>query len=77
MYRYVKGKSPVVPFHGITLPYSYFEEIWIFAQMQQEAKHDQEKISAEQKWKAQQSFAFLHIKPKFKFAAQWSWFLET
>ena len=23
----VKGKSPVVPFHGITSPYSYFEEI--------------------------------------------------
>ena len=27
--------------------------------------------------KAQQCFAFLHIKPKFKFAVQWSWFLET
>ena len=46
-----KGKSPVVPFHGITSPYSYFEVIWIFAPIQQEAKHDQEKISAEQKWK--------------------------
>ena len=23
----VKGKSPEVPFHGITLPYSYFEVI--------------------------------------------------
>ena len=46
-----KGKSPVVPFHGITSPYSYFEEIWIFAPIQQEAKHDQEKISAELNWK--------------------------
>ena len=44
-----KGKSPVVPFHGITSPYRYFEEIWIFAPIQQEAKHDQEKLSAEQK----------------------------
>ena len=29
-----KGKSPIVPFHGITSPYSYFEEIWIFAPIQ-------------------------------------------
>ena len=42
-----KGKSPVVPFHGITSPYSYFEEILIFAPIQEEAKHDQEKLSAE------------------------------
>ena len=41
-----KGKSPVVPFHGITSPNSYFEEIGIFAPIQQEAKHDQEKLSA-------------------------------
>ena len=27
----------------------YFEVIWIFAPIQQEAKHDQEKLSAEQK----------------------------
>ena len=27
--------------------------------------------------KAQQCFAFLPIKPKFKFAVEWSWFLET
>ena len=49
MARIGKDKSPEVPFHGITLPYSYFEVIWIFAPIQQEAKHDQEKISAEQK----------------------------
>ena len=35
-----KGKSPEVPFHGITSPKSYFEEIGIFAPIQQEAKHD-------------------------------------
>jgi hypothetical protein len=29
------------------LPYSYFEEILIFAPIQQEAIHDQEKLSAE------------------------------
>ena len=45
--RPCKGKSPVVRFHGITLPYSYFEEIRIFTPIQQEAKHDQETLSAE------------------------------
>ena len=32
--------------------YFWNYEIWIFALIQQEAKHGQEKISAEQKWKA-------------------------
>ena len=49
----------------------------IFAPIQEEANHDQEKTSAEQEWKAKQCFAFLQIKPKFKFAVQYSWFLET
>ena len=44
-----KGKSPEFPFHGITSPYSYFEVIWIFAPIQQEAKHDEEKLSVKQK----------------------------
>ena len=47
MFLFAEGKSPEVPFHGITSPYSYFEVIWIFAPIQQEAKHDQEKLSAE------------------------------
>ena len=47
--KVIKDKSPEVLFHGITSPYSYFEVIWIFVPIQQEAKHDQEKISAEQK----------------------------
>ena len=45
----VKGKSPEVPFHGITLPYSHSEVILILVPIQQEAKHDQEKLSVEQK----------------------------
>ena len=44
-----KGKSPEVPFQGITLPYSYFEVVWIFAPIQKEAKHDQIFLSIEQK----------------------------
>ena len=77
-----KDKSPEVPFHGITSPYRYFEVIWIFAPIQQEANHDQEinyQLNRNEKFvdKAQQFFAFLHIKPKFKFAVQWSWFLES
>ena len=47
----ISWKSHEVPLHGIISPYSYFEVIWIFAPIQQEAKHDQEKLSAEQKWK--------------------------
>ena len=46
-----KDKSPEFPFHGTTSSYSYFEVIWIFVQTQQEAKHDHEKLSAEQKLK--------------------------
>ena len=45
----IQGKSPEVPFHGITSSYSYFEVILIFAPIHQEAKHDQAKLSAEQK----------------------------
>ena len=45
--NFCKGKSPEVPFHGITLPYSHSEVILILAPIQQEAKHDQEKLSAE------------------------------
>ena len=42
-----KDKSPEVSFHGITFPYCYFDVIWIFLPIQQEAIHDQEKLSAE------------------------------
>ena len=61
----VKDKSPVVPFYGITLPYSYFEEILIFAPIQQEAKHNQQNGT-----KKFVDKAFLPIKPKFKFAVE-------
>ena len=67
---FFKGKSPEVLFHGITSPYSYFEMILNFAPIHQEAKHDQEnyQLTWTEKFfdKAQQVFAFLHIKPKFK-----------
>ena len=51
-----KDKSPKVPFQRINLSYSYFEEFEFSRQfsrptIQQKAKHDQEKISAEQKLK--------------------------
>ena len=47
-----KEKSPEVPFHRITSSYSYFEDFEFLHQfIKQEAKHDQEKISAEQVWK--------------------------
>ena len=32
----LKGKASVVPFHGITFPYNYFEEISIFVPIQQD-----------------------------------------
>ena len=51
--------------------------IRIFAPIQQETKHGQEKLSAKKNEKfvdkAQQCFAFLYMKSKFKFAC----FLET
>ena len=50
------GKSPEVPYHGITSPYSYFEIIWTFSPIQQEAKDGQEKLSAEQSWKVTRFF---------------------
>ena len=36
LFALVKGKASVILFHGITFPYSYFEEIWIFAPIQQD-----------------------------------------
>ena len=46
-----KDKSPEVSFHRITLSYSSILKYLNFCPIQQEAKQDQEKISAEQKWK--------------------------
>ena len=77
----IKGKSPEVPFHEITSSYSYFEVIWIFAPIQKKQNMIKKnyQLNRNKKFvdKAQQCFAFLHKKPKFKFAVQWSWFLET
>ena len=71
----LEGKSLKVPIHGITSPYSYFEVIWRFAPIQQEAKHDLEQLNRNEKFvdKAHQCFAYSHIKPKFKFAVQLIW----
>ena len=80
MVVFIKGKSPEVMFHGITSPYSYFEEIWISAPIQQEAKHE-EKLSAKVNWKvcwqSPAMFCLFTHQAQFKFAAEWSWFLET
>ena len=76
-----KDKSPEVPFHGITSPYSYFEVIWIFVPIQQEAKHDQEKISAELKWRvcwqSPAIFCLFTHQAKIQICVQLSCFLET
>ena len=73
-----KGKSPKVPFHRNTLSYSYFEFLRQFNKKQNMIKKNYQ-LNRIEKFvdKAWQCFAFLHIKPKFKFAVQWSWFLET
>ena len=76
-----KDKSPEVPFHRITSSYSYFEEFDFLRQFCKKQNMIKKKyhLNRNEKFvdKAQQCFAFLHIKPKFKFAVQWSWFLET
>jgi hypothetical protein len=70
----VKDKSPEVPFHRITSSYSYFEEFEFLRQFSK--KHNMIKkkcqLNRNEKFvdKAQQCSAFLHIKPKFKFAVQ-------
>ena len=73
-------KSPKVPFHTITLSYSYFEEFEFWRQFSKKQNMIKEKyqLNENEKFvdKAQQCFAFLYIKPNFKFAVQWSWFLE-
>ena len=76
-----KDKSPKVPFHRITLSYSYFEEFEFLRQFSKKQNMIKKKyqLNRNEKFvdKAQQCFAFLKIKPKFKFAVQWRWFLET
>ena len=75
-----KDKSPEVLFQRITSSYSYFEDFEFLRQYSK--KQNMIKKKYQLNWnekfadKAQQFFAFLHIKPKFKFAVQWSWFLN-
>ena len=67
--KFHKDKSSEVPFHGITSPYSYFKMIRIFAPISKKQNMIKKKyqLNRSKKFvdKAQQCFAFLHIKPKF------------
>ena len=69
-----KDKSPEVPFHSITSSYSYLEEFEFLRQFSKEQNmiKKEYQLNRNEKFvdKAQQCFAFLHIKPKFKFAVQ-------
>ena len=76
-----KDKSPEVLFQRITSSYSYFEDFEFLRQYSKKQNMIKKKyqLNRNEKFvdkKAQQCFAFLHIKPKFKFAVQWSWFLK-
>ena len=67
-----RGKSPEVPFHKITSPYSYFEQFEFLRKFSK--KQNMIKKNYQLNWtkkfvdKAHQCFVFLPIKPKFKFA---------
>jgi hypothetical protein len=68
-----KDKSPEIRFHRITfLSYSYFEEFEFLCQFSKKQNMIKEKYQLKEKFvdKAQQCFAFLHIKPTFKFALE-------
>jgi hypothetical protein len=69
-----KDKSPKVPFHRITSSYSYFEEFEFLRHFSKKQNMIKKKyqLNRNEKFvdKAQQCFAFLHIKSKFKFAVQ-------
>ena len=71
-FQICKGKSPEVPFHRISLSYRYFEEFEFLRQFSKKQNMIKKKylLNRNEKFvdKAQQCFAFLHIKPKFKFA---------
>ena len=67
-----KDKSPEVPFHRITSSYSYFEEFEFLRQFSKKQNTIKKKyqLNRNEKFvdKAQQCFAFLQIKLKFKFS---------
>ena len=66
-----KGQPPEVLFHRNTSSYSYFEFLRQFNKKQNMIKKNYQ-LNRNEKFvdKARQCFAFLHIKPKFKFAVQ-------
>ena len=78
-----KGKSPKVPFHEIilfchTAILKYV--IWIFVpiQLKQNMMKKNYQLDRNEKFvdKAHQCLQ-IKLGPKFKYAVQWSWFLET
>ena len=73
-----KGKSPEILCHENTAILKWFEFLRQFSKKQTMIKKN-DQLNRNKKFvdKSQQYFAFLHIKPKFRFAVQWSWFLET
>jgi hypothetical protein len=70
LFRNNKDESPEVPFPGITSTYS-FEFLRQFSKKQNMIKKKYQ-LNRNKKCvdKAQQCFAFLYIKPKFKCAVQ-------
>jgi hypothetical protein len=68
-YFFGKDKSPEVPFHRITSSYSYFEEFEFLCHFSKKQNMIKKKyqLNRNEKFvdKAQQCFAFLHIKSKF------------
>ena len=66
-----KDKSPEVPFHRITLSYSYFEEFEFFRQFRNLPNMIKKKYQLNRTEKiVDKAHQFLHIKPKFKFAVE-------
>ena len=66
-----KDKSPEVPFHRITSSYSYFEEFEFLHQFSKKQNMIKKKYQLNRTEKfIDKTHQFLHIKPKFKFAAQ-------
>ena len=66
-----KGYSPENPFHRITSSYSILMNLNFCANSaRSKTRAKKNQLNRNEKFvdKAQQCFAFLHIKPKFKFA---------
>ena len=69
-----KDKSPKVPFHRITLSYSYFEELEFLHSSASSKTWSRKNIS----WTEMKNLLTKpsNVLQKFKFAVNWSYFLE-